>query len=185
MSQSAREEEGPGKMHGWTLPHASSFRGGSVLASSYGKQRGAGLGSTLGQLGPTGVWADLQMGFVGPTALYLGSAMATKKVSQLQINQCALASFCAELESPRSIFLLFFHSWQLQHWQMFPQNSKRTCLSARSHCLSPNIFRWQVEVRQLCLTSVSFPSFGVADLAFLNIVNVHNMSSVSEISRDQ
>lgn len=44
------------------------------------------------------------MGFVGPTALYLGSAMATKKVSQLQINQCALASFCAKLESPRSSF---------------------------------------------------------------------------------
>lgn len=42
-----------------------------VPASSHGKQRGAkvaALGSIRGQQGPTGVWAGLQMGFLGPTA---------------------------------------------------------------------------------------------------------------------
>lgn len=45
-----------------------------VLASSHGMQKGAGLGSNPGQC----VWVDPQMGFVGSTAFYPGSAMPTK-----------------------------------------------------------------------------------------------------------
>lgn len=78
-----------------------------VLASSCGKQRGT-KGYWFG-LNSRSVEANRCVsrpsdGFLGINCIISRSAMPAKRASQPQINQCAQATFCANLESFRSAF---------------------------------------------------------------------------------
>lgn len=96
-----------GKTHWWTFPCSSSFRGGACDFSFFPwVTKGCWFGLNSKSAEPSRCMSQPSDGLVRPTLLYVGFAMPTKTVSQLQINHDTLATFCAKRESPGYAFYI-------------------------------------------------------------------------------